>query len=492
MDPSVLKLPIAMLGVSFDSLTLAEAVARIERMIASRRPHYVATANVDFVVQAQSDPELRRILFEADLVLCDGKPLVWASRWLGNPLPERVAGADLVPELLQAAAKKGYRVFFLGASPESAERAARNVKQNYPGVEIAGYYSPPFQPLLEMNHDEIIRRIRKAEPDLLLVSFGCPKQEKWISMHYQALGVPVSIGVGATIDFLAGQVKRAPLWMQNAGLEWVFRLAQEPRRLFKRYAVDLGVFGVKMLRQLWRTGRQAEPKHQPEALCRMGTPGWHHLKIPARFDVSSARHNSQMVERALADSRNCVLDLREVEHIDSTGIGLLAHLQKRLRKQGRTLILLSPSEAATRLLGFMRLTEFFRTADTLQAAQRIEISQWQEESFPVLSGNPFLWQGEIRANNADEVFHAAERGLARSPSGEVQIDLSRVRFIDSTGAVVIRNLRRLAEEVGCRLAVTGASPTVRDVLRSCRLEELIVPDGTAYGTHRNGEMAFSE
>ena len=194
--------PVCILGVPFDHITISQTIRAIEQMIATRRPHYIATANVDFLVQSLDDDELRQILVDADLILCDGTPLVWVSRWLGNPLPERVAGADLVPQLLATAADKGYRVFFLGGKPEVAARAVERLRAKYPEIEIAGHYSPPFAPLEKMDHEEIGRRIREAQPDILLVSFGCPKAEKWISMNYQSLGVPVSMGVGATIDFL--------------------------------------------------------------------------------------------------------------------------------------------------------------------------------------------------------------------------------------------------------------------------------------------------
>src|SRR5580658_11226743 len=241
--------PIAILGVPFDNVTTSEAVAAIEQMVASRRPHYLVTANVDFLVQAQSDVELRRILTDAHLVLCDGTPLLWASRLLGNRLPERVAGSDLVPILLKVAAEKQYRVFLLGATPDSVEEAVSHLRREHPSLLLAGYYSPPFSGLLAMDHEEIKRRVREARPDLLFVAFGCPKAEKWMAMHYRDLGVPVVAGVGATIDFLAGRVKRAPRWMQQAGLEWMFRLACEPRRLFRRYMKDLWVFGWKISAQ---------------------------------------------------------------------------------------------------------------------------------------------------------------------------------------------------------------------------------------------------
>src|SRR5712691_1983654 len=149
---------IALLGVPFAPFTLSQTLAEIETMIASGRPHYVVTANVDFLVQARKDAELRRILVQADLCVCDGMPLVWASRWLGNPLPERVAGADLVPELLEIAAAKNYRLFFLGGKPEVAEKAVANLQRRFPQLMIAGQFSPPFGPLHEMPNEEIVRR----------------------------------------------------------------------------------------------------------------------------------------------------------------------------------------------------------------------------------------------------------------------------------------------------------------------------------------------
>ena len=232
---------VAILGVPFDRIGLGEAVAAIEAMAASGRPHYVVTPNADFLAQARTDNELRCVLANADLSLCDGTPLVWASRLLGSPLPERVAGSDLVPALLETAARKGLRVYFLGASEEASAEAALRVQQQHATLVIAGRYSPPFRELTAQDNDEIKRKIREARPDLVLVAFGCPKAEKWIAQNYRELGAPVMIGVGATIDFLAGRVRRAPRWMGRVGVEWLFRLAQEPRRLWRRYTREFWV-----------------------------------------------------------------------------------------------------------------------------------------------------------------------------------------------------------------------------------------------------------
>jgi len=264
--PTKLEELIAILGVPFHALTLENAVDRVDSMVADGGAHYVVTPNVDFLVKAQRDPGLRRILVCADLVLCDGKPIVWASHWLGEALPCRVAGSDLIPSLLKRAADRGWRVFLLGGSPDVTSEAARRIAATYPTLPAVAHYSPPYRPLREMNDSEIALRVRAAKPDVMLVCFGCPKQEMWMSTHCKELGVPVMIGAGATIDFLADRMARAPVWMQRSGTEWLFRLLQEPRRLTRRYADDLLHFFPAILLQRWRqrrasakAGRKARP-----------------------------------------------------------------------------------------------------------------------------------------------------------------------------------------------------------------------------------------
>ena len=379
--------PVALLGVVFDNLTLRGTVGRIEKMIASRRSHHVVTANVDFLAQARRDLELQNILLHAPLVLCDGTPLVWASRVFGNPLPERVAGADIVPELIRVAARKNYRLFFLGTTEEANTRAIARLRAQHPGLEI-NHYSPPFRPLQEMDDVEIIRRIRAARPDLLFVAFGCPKAEKWIARHYHDLGVPVTIGVGATIDFLAGCVKRAPLWMQRAGLEWTYRLSQEPRRLFKRYATDLWYFGGAMVRQWWTMERGAGAgRSQTRTSVIQSNCVWQRIAVAGCLDRESVeRDTARWTEIAGAD-RHCLLELAETKSMDSTGVAVLVHLKKQLRLSERQLILLSPSSAVRRAFKAMRLEEFFEVAsDAIQARTMIRTRR------PVSKREPFLPQ----------------------------------------------------------------------------------------------------
>lgn len=368
-SPSSAAPPIAVLGIPFDQVTLRNAVDRIQTMIASREPHYVVTPNVDFLVQAISDPELRRILVEAHLVLCDGMPIVWASRWLGNPLPERVAGADLVPELIRVAAQREQRLFFLGATPEANNSAVANVRRQFPGAIVAGHYSPPFRPMDAIDRAEIIQRVREARPDLLFVAFGCPKAEKWIAASYRELEVPVVIGVGATIDFLAGCVKRAPVWAQRSGAEWLYRLCQEPRRLFWRYTNDLRHFGWELAKQLRLMGNPkpfAKKKgateveaalHDAWTQVRADQSSWECVEAPCRLDVTAVRDGDQLWQSQ--PSKHCVLGLNEVRYIDSTGVALLLRLQTRFRAARRQFVLLCPHRCVEHALRELRVWDLF-------------------------------------------------------------------------------------------------------------------------------------
>lgn len=487
---SIVRPPIAILGVPFDNVTKPEAVKLVEDMIDSRQPHYLVTPNVDFLVQARRDVELRRILCEAHLVLCDGTPLVWASRLLGNPLPERVAGSDLVPLLIQIAAQKKYRLFLLGAKPESAQRAVTRLKAQYPELIIAGHYSPPFNQLLEMDHEEIKRRIVQALPDLLFVSFGCPKQEKWVAMHYRNLGVPVTAGVGATIDFLAGEVKRAPLWMQRSGTEWIFRLVQEPRRLFRRYFTDLWVFASSILPQWWQLQVHSHRKESQSEMMSALIPSkkeklspvrpWHRARLPNWLDFAAFRDNPSLEKEFAECAEDCVVEMDSTEFIDSTGVGFLIRLQKKLRASGRKLVLLSPSDVVLRALALMRLKEFF-----LQAWDESAVPRLLQEVTDDPSTNgadevgvatlPLRWRGEITAANAEKVWAYTHRFLnAPAPDNQKVIDLSEVRFIDSTGLGLMVRARKMARARENTVVFLGLQPPVRNVVRLSRLEDFLL------------------
>ena len=469
--------PIAVLGVPFDNVTIAEAVDRIETMIATRRSHYVVTANVDFLVQARRDVELRRVLLEADLVLCDGAPLVWATRWLGNPLPERAAGSDVVPVLIHAAARKGHRIFLLGAGPHVAAEAAARLRAQYPSLNLVGQYTPPFCPLLDLDHEEIVRRVQAAQPDVLLVSFGCPKQEKWIAMHYRRLGVPVVMGVGATIDFLAGRVKRAPYWMRHGGIEWLYRLRQEPRRLFRRYAGDLCRF-LPALAMQWkqmppRSGHLASPTRQSMFV---GTT-WLRVWASGALNIRSLKHNARFWREAMQERRHCLCDLSQVCTIDSTGVAMLVRWGQRLLAQGHRFVLLAPSAEVRRVLHNLQLSDHVLISEDWPAAQRLIEAERIGPAPVILRGSPrpLAWQGEITAANTEEVWQLTVQLIrALGSKGTILvIDLSRVRFIDSTGVGLMLRIAEFARQAGMKVSFGGAQANVRNVLHLSQLDWLL-------------------
>ena len=234
------------LGVDVDAVTMAEAVDVVRRAMDTRAGVMVATANAEMLMRATHDEELRRILNASALVVPDGAGTGWAARHLGHAMPERVAGYDLAQELLRCAPAEGRRVYFFGSAPGVAEKAKAKAEQLYPGIEIVGVRNGFFSPA---DNAAIIAEIRAARPDLLLVALGVPKQEKWIAAHLAELDVPVAIGVGGTLDVMAGVMKRAPHWMQKAKLEWLFRGLMQPKRAGRLLALPKFVLKVHASRK---------------------------------------------------------------------------------------------------------------------------------------------------------------------------------------------------------------------------------------------------
>jgi len=218
-------------------VTAEEAIEELEVLVAEGHGGYVVTPNVDHVVQAEDSEELRAAYDDASLSLVDGQPLIWLSKMLGEPFPEKISGSDFVPLVVDRAAERGWRLFFLGAAEGVGARAAEVLRDRYPGIDIV-VHSPSFG--FEQDPDEtahVLGMIRNADPQVLVLALGCPKQELLMHRWRDQLGATIAIGSGATLDFIAGNVSRSPTWMSDAGLEWLYRLAREPRRLAHRYLV---------------------------------------------------------------------------------------------------------------------------------------------------------------------------------------------------------------------------------------------------------------
>ena len=230
---------IKFMNTGIDNLTMQEALEAIDRLIQEKKCAYVVTPNVDHIVQLETNKELQAVYANASLILTDGKPLLWIAKWYGTPIKEKISGSDLFPLLCKMAAEKGYKMFFLGAAEGVAAKAAENLSKRYKGLQVIGTYSPPFGFEGSQEEMEKIRfMIKESKPDILIVGLGCPKQEKFIYNNRKQLKVPISLGLGASFDFEAGNIKRAPRWMSDHGLEWLFRITQDPKRMIKRYLVD--------------------------------------------------------------------------------------------------------------------------------------------------------------------------------------------------------------------------------------------------------------
>lgn len=244
---------VTILGVAFDSLDYEQLCASVERRIASREPGFVVTPNTDHVCRYHRDPEYKRAYADAFLVLPDGVPILWAAWLLGRPLRQKLSGSDLVPALAAFAAERGYSVYFLGGYPGTAAATARILQERHPALRVAGVDCPEYGfHLNEKRNREVLMQLKASQADFCFVALGSPKQELWMQRHCAETGVPVMIGVGGTFDFVSGRIRRAPRWVQKAGFEWLWRLCQEPRRLWRRYLVEDLLF----FKLLWREFRQ--------------------------------------------------------------------------------------------------------------------------------------------------------------------------------------------------------------------------------------------
>jgi N-acetylglucosaminyldiphosphoundecaprenol N-acetyl-beta-D-mannosaminyltransferase len=236
-------------GLPLDRVRMSDAIAAIDNMIADREPRYVITANLNYAMLVDGDTELKKITNEASMVLADGQPLVWRSRLRAEErLPERVAGSELIYRLAEIAALRGWRIYFLGAEPGVAKKCADTLASLYPGLQIAGVQSPPYRKLTEAEEQKQHQAIIDSRPDILFVAFGQPKGERWIYENYKQLGVPVSIQIGASFDFVAGTAKRAPKRWQMLGMEWAYRMFSDPGRLMPRYAANAWFLFIALLR----------------------------------------------------------------------------------------------------------------------------------------------------------------------------------------------------------------------------------------------------
>lgn len=338
---------------------MPETVAEAIRVVEAGLPRYFITANVDFVAQAHENTRLQDILVHAHRVVCDGMPLVWLSRLFPPVIPTRVAGSDLVFELFRAGNERQWRFFFLGSDEPTLTKTCQVLARDYPGLTVADTFSPPIAAVENWPNEEIARRVRQARPDILLVAVGCPKQEYWISQYASALGIPLAIGIGASLDFIAGRQTRAPRWMQKVGMEWFWRMLTDPGRLAARYWKDFRY----LLRLSWlqwrftRGGQQRDLNFQP--LAEDNTAAVQLLAWSGSVELANLAHHPLPA----SPTRPILLDLTDVTFIDSAGIGRLLQAARVCQQAGQPFGLLRPGAQVRQVISSLHLQNQFPTVE---------------------------------------------------------------------------------------------------------------------------------
>jgi N-acetylglucosaminyldiphosphoundecaprenol N-acetyl-beta-D-mannosaminyltransferase len=245
------------LGVPIDVIGWESAISRVEQWIIQRKSSYICLCNAHSIVMANQDPEFGRVVAEADMATADGAPVAWLLRKLGFSGQQRISGSELMMSICEMAEQKGLPVYFYGSTTDTLNLLKKNISTKFKRLVISGSYSPPFRPMNEEEEFAEAQRINSSGAAVVFVGLGCPKQELWMNRQRGQVN-GVMIGVGAAFDFYAGKVKRAPLWMQDAGLEWLHRLASEPARLWKRYLVTNTIFVMGAFGQLLFNNRRTK------------------------------------------------------------------------------------------------------------------------------------------------------------------------------------------------------------------------------------------
>ncbi len=464
------------LGVPIDDLTMEQALARLEEFIALGRKtgksHQIATVNADFVTKSLDDPELRLILQESDMATADGMPLVWGARLLGVPLEGRVTGADLVPALAERAAQKGYSLYFLGGAPGIAQKAKTILETRYPGVNITGVFSPPVSSVLDMDAS-IVENIRAAKPDILLVAFGNPKQEKWINMHARDLPVPVMIGVGGTFDFIAGATKRAPMWMQKSGLEWIFRLAQEPKRLWKRYVVDLWGFGFFFVRQWWalRGNHVPAPVLPQDDFITVNDVTI--ANIAGKLDASNVAPFLVRAQTALQTTPRLIINLERCKFLDSRALGALVGLAKQARDAGGDMYLANVPANLAQTLSLVRLDRFFEQFATVEQAMTRDHTPRTIEPIaaPQNGWHIIATPRRLDTTTASEFQERVASEMQTHP--RVILDFAQTVFLASAGMAALLKLDKQAKSASGELRLVNCVEDVARTIRMTRLDTVL-------------------
>jgi len=473
------------LGLPFHQTTMAETLASCEFLIEKKQPAYIVTANADFVAQTHEDADLHLIVFHAERVVCDGMPLVWLSRLFGARLPERVAGSDMVFELFKLCQRRQWRIYFLGSDPATLKTATDYLTETYPGLKVAGSHSPPIAPVHEWANEEIIEDIRKTRPHLLLVAVGCPKQERWIYQHYQESGVPLSIGIGASLDFISGKQVRAPRWMQKTGMEWLWRIGTDPGRLAKRYWKDLRFLLILTIRQgrivlfrprrLWSTGsvslEKAPESTGPEAVSDLDRIAW-------IGELSLANLDDFPLPKPSPAPR--LVNLEGIRFIDSAGMGRLVALARQCRSAGVPCAFVAPSgHPFEKLVQQLHLAAVLPSFKTEASAVDWLTERWhRQQGTPAAQpkgGQRLELRGELDALTIEPVMASIRSALTEMPQQHIlRLGASSVTFMDSFAIGQLLTAKKQALTDGKDVFLAEPSEPVVRILTLLKLDKLLI------------------
>ncbi len=477
---------LVILGVPFHNVTFEEAVSWAMQRIRERRPAYIATANVDFLMQAWRDPEMQRILLETDLVIADGQPIVALSPLFGPRLKQRVTGSDLTPLLAAAARDSGFSVFGLGGAPGIAQRAMQVLGERYPGLRVAGTLSPPQADILDLDHLRILETIEAAAPDIVLVAFGAPKQEKWSHLHIRHWKVPLAMGVGGTLDFLAGVQTRAPRWVQRLGAEWIWRMGTNPRRLLKRYAANLGFLFTTLVRvtaiRLWPFSRKRSAARVVEP-AQAAAHGAEWIPFAALIGDSKIVSDAQ---RASEPGPAClVVDMQETGWLNSRDLGRLSEAVRQCRRANRAMVLVNLAPRNERLLRLYRFDRHIGLAGDAETLSRMcrgigrtrdaTGDVWREQGDTLVYRLPI----ELTAANADSekqhfLLAAREAFAGPRPVGHVRFDAGAMVFLDSSGLGFLVSQCRSLHGQGITAVCTGLQGAALRTVEIARVRSVLM------------------
>lgn len=496
------------LGIPVDNLTFDQAIESIfelvDRFARDHQAKYVATVNVDFIVNTVSwlpnrfrHPELVSILRKADLVTADGMPVVWAARLLGTRLKERVTGADLVPGLAKACALRGKSIYLLGGNGDVAWKAAEIFQEKYPDLCIAGVSSPFVHVEGEKILDEetmdqqILADINQARPDILFVGFGNPKQEMWFERNRSKLKAAVTIGIGGTFEFITGQVKRAPVWVQKSGLEWIYRITQDPMRLFKRYFIGFFKFGILILppilymkyrrlffnfkiKQSVTSSPPPSPETKKETSASLAVDV---ILLDDPLDASQISTRGKTIIEGIDGSNGLLIDLSQISFMDSSGIGFLVKLYTRSQREKFPLALCGIQPPVLLTLKVSRIHDLFKEAlfDTREEAMTSLLDHAGHKDFSYFKDeNPDMVILHLFGQlDADKISKMDIPGFTRGLDGKhCLLNLRGLSFADSSAIMVFLKVRKLTFQSKKSCFLCEPPDNVRQMLKITRVDKL--------------------